>query len=142
MSTSPRAVAALLIVGSLFAGIVLGIAGDRAWLWHTHQFVPRHPPGFRSDRLVNHLDNQLHFTPQQKEAVKQIIDRHRQRIEAISANIRPQMRAEIDSTNAEIDKLLTPEQRAKFHDMQQRRMIHRGRGMERGFPPPPPPDGH
>ncbi len=139
MSTSPRAVAALLIVGALFAGIVLGIAGDRAWLWHTHQFVPRHAPRFMSDRLVDHLDHQLHFTPQQKEAVKQVVERHRARIEAISATIRPQMRAEIDSTNAEIDRLLTPEQRTRFHELQQRRLIHRGgRGMEHGLPPPPP----
>lgn len=135
MSTSPRAVAALLIAGALFAGIVLGIAGDRAWLWHTHQFMPHHPPGFRSDRLVNHLDDQLHFTPQQREAVKQIVDRHRARIESISTGLRGQMRQEIDATNAEIDKVLTPEQRVKFHEQQQRRMNRHMHGM----PPPPRP---
>ena len=132
MSTSPRAVAALLIVGALIAGVVLGIAGDRAWLWHNHQIMIRGP---RLDRLVDHLDRQLHFTPQQRDAVKQIIARHRTRMEAVSASVRPQMRAEIESTNAEIEKVLTPEQQQKFRVMSSRmRRLH-----GRGGPPPPPP---
>lgn len=140
MSTSPRAAAALLIVGALLAGIVLGIAGDRAWLWHTHQLMPHGRPPL--GRLVEHLDEQLHFTPQQKQAVTQIIQNHQARMHALSDSIRPQMRAEIDATNAEIEKLLTPEQRTKFQTMQaqrqQRRMNRRG---QRGMPPPaaPPP---
>ena len=141
MSTSPRAAAALLIAGALLAGVVLGIAGDRAWLWHTRQLMPRHPP--RLGTLVEHLDRQLNFTPQQKQAVTQIVERHRERIEALSASIRPQMRAELDATNAEIEKLLTPEQRTKFQQLQQRHINRRRqRGVERGLPPPPPPDAH
>ena len=141
MSTSPRAAAALLIAGALLAGVVLGIAGDRAYLWHTHQLLPHHPP--RLGLLVEHLDRELHFTPQQKQAVTQVIERHRQRIEAISASVRPQMRAELDATNAEIEKLLTPEQRTKFQQLQQRHINRRRqRGVERGLPPPPPPDAH
>jgi Spy/CpxP family protein refolding chaperone len=139
VSTSPRAAAALLIAGALLAGMVLGIAGDRAWLWHTRQLAPRHAP--RLGMLVEHLDRELHFTPQQKQAVTQVIDSHRKRIEAISASVRPQMRAELDATNAEIEKLLTPEQRAKFQQLQQRHINRRRqRGAERGLPPPPPPD--
>lgn len=131
MSTSPRAAAALLIAGSLVAGIVLGVAGDRAWMhWH---HTPRAP---RLERLVEHLDNQLHFTPEQKSAVSQIIARHRARIEAITANTRPQIRQEIEATNAEIEKVLTPEQRQKFQDLSQRMRQHR-RGMRPAGPPPP-----
>ena len=133
MSTSPRLVAALLIAGALVAGVVLGVAGDRAWM-HWHRNSPRAP---HLDRLVEHLDRTLDLTPQQRESVKQIIDRHRQRIEAISASVRPQMRQEIDSTNAEIEKILTPEQRTKFRDMQQRHINRRGpRGMRPALPPP------
>lgn len=147
MSTSPRAAATLLIVGALFAGVVLGIAGDRAWLWHTHQMMPRHAPRL-GQLLVEHLDHELNFTPQQKQMVTQIVERHRARIEAISASIRPQMRQELDATNAEIDKVLTPEQRTKFQALQlhrqQRRMNRRGpRGaMAPGLPPSAPPDAH
>ena len=133
MSTSPRAAAALLIVGALIAGVVLGIAGDRAWMhWHR----PPHPP--RLERLVEHLDSELHFTPQQKDAVTQIVARHRARIEAIAANTRPQMRQEIEATNAEIEKVLTPEQRQKFQTLSQH-MRQRHRGMRPAGPPPPQP---
>ena len=134
MSTSPRVVAALLIVGALIAGVVLGVAGDRAWMhWHR----PPRAPHF--DRVVEHLDHALDLTPQQHESVKQIVARHGSRIEAISASIRPQMRQEIDAMNAEIEKVLTPEQRNKFQQLQQRHMNRRGpRGM-RGMPPPPQP---
>jgi Spy/CpxP family protein refolding chaperone len=89
--------------------------------------------------LVEHLDRQLNFTPQQKQAVTQIIERHRQRIEAISASVRPQMRAELDATGAEIEKVLTPEQRTKFQSLQLHRQRRMNRhGIERGMPPPPP----
>ena len=123
MSTSPRAAAALLIIGALIAGVVLGVAGDRAYL-HMHR-GSRTPP---LARLVEHLDSQLHFTPQQKQAVQQIVERHHARMSAISASIRPQMRQEIDSTNAEIEKILNPEQREKFRGISSRMRRHRGPG--------------
>jgi Spy/CpxP family protein refolding chaperone len=131
VSTSPRAAAALLIVGALIAGVVLGVAGDRAWM-HSHR-LQRAP---RLDRLVEHLDHELQFTPQQRDAVKQIVERHRQRIQALSESIRPQMRQELDATNAEIEKVLTPEQRPKFQALSQR-MRQRHRGMRPAGPPPP-----
>ena len=85
--------------------------------------------------LLLHLDHELHLTPQQKEAVRQIVQQRHARIEAIVATTRPQMRQEIESMNAEIDKVLTPEQRQKFESLSQR-MHQRHRGM-RGGPPPP-----
>jgi Spy/CpxP family protein refolding chaperone len=134
----------LLIVGALLAGVVLGIAGDRAYLWHSHQLMPRHAPHL--GMIVEHLDRQLNFTPQQKAAVTQIVERHRQRIEALSASVRPQMRQELDATNAEIEKVLTPEQRTKFQQLQQQRQQRRNRrgprGAVPGMPHPPPPDAH
>jgi Spy/CpxP family protein refolding chaperone len=144
VSTSPRAAAALLVVGALLAGVVLGIAGDRAYLWHAHRIAPPH--GARIGMLVEHLDHELNFTPQQKQQAAQIIERHRARMEALSASIRPQMRQELDATGAEIEKILTPEQRTKFQSMQlhrqQHRMNRRGHGPAPGLPGPPPPDVH
>ena len=133
MSTSPRTAAALLIVGALLAGVVLGIAGDRAWMhWHRPSRAPH------LDRVIEHLDHVLDLTPQQHESVKQIVQRHGVRIGAISTSIRPQMRQEIDSMNAEIENVLTPEQRTKFQQLQQRRINRHGpRGMRPAMPPPP-----
>src|SRR5437764_253383 len=64
-----------------------------------------------------------------------------------SASVRPQVRQELDATNAEIEKVLTPEQRTKFEALQlqhrRQRMNRRGaHGMAPGLPPAPPPDVH
>src|SRR5437588_12253793 len=106
--------------------------------------MPHHPPRLGLV-LVEHLDRELNFTPQQKQAVTQIIERHRARMETLSASIRPQMRQELDATSAEIEKVLTPEQRTKYESLQlhrqQRRMNRRGpRRVPPGLPGPPPPD--
>ena len=36
------------------------------------------------------------------------------------ANVRPQVRQELDATNAEIETILTPTQKAKFADLRMR----------------------
>lgn len=126
-ATSPRTTAVLLIVGALLGGIVIGGAGDRAYLIWRHRILP--PPNamrHMSERIVNRLDDQLHFSPQQRAAVQQIIDRHRARIEAIWASVRPQTRQEIDATNAEIEKVLTPDQQVKFREIRNRHPHERG----------------
>ena len=140
--TNTRTMAALVVVAALIAGAVLGVVGDRAYLWHEHRLTPgARAERFVAGRIVEHLDRELHFTPQQKAAVQQIIDQHRARIDAISAAVRPQMRQEIEATNAEIEKVLTPEQLTKFRDlhmrMMQRHNSRRGpHGMTPGVPPP------
>jgi Spy/CpxP family protein refolding chaperone len=107
--------------------------------WHARPHAPR------LDRLVEHLDRALNLTPQQHESVRLIVQRHAERMSQISASVRPQMRQEIDSTNAEIEKVLTPEQRTKFQQLQQQRQQRRNRRGSRGpagMPPHPPPDAH
>jgi len=130
VSTSPRTTAALLVIGALLGGIVLGAAGDRALLVWQHRLLPSHRRlETASQRIVNHLDRELHFTTGQRAEVQQIIDRHRQRIEAIWASVRPQTRQEIDATNAEIDRVRTPDQQAKFKTMRANMQQHGPRGM-------------
>jgi hypothetical protein len=131
---SPRTTAALLIIAALIAGGVLGVAGDRFYL----QWRPRHNPRM-SHMIVDHLSRELDLTAQQKTAVQQIVDRHRARIDAITATTRPQIRQEIDATNNEIEKVLQPAQLAKFRQMRARfGQHHRGRGFGTpgGGPPP------
>ena len=113
---------------AFIAGVFVGIAGDHLLI--IHHLFPRH---FGSRPILDRLDRELHLTAQQKTQVQQILDRHRARIEAAMSNVRPQIRAEIDATNAEIDKILTPDQRAQFAKMKMR-MPHRRNGT--GAPPP------
>ena len=118
-----------MVIAAFVGGVFVGIAGDHFYLFHR-----RRPPfgQFVTRRIVEHLDRELNLTSQQKAAVEHIIDQHHTRIDALMSGIQPQVRAEIDAANAEIDKILTPQQRDQFNKM---RMRIRGR---RHGPPSPP----
>ena len=133
-TTSPsktRTTAVVVVIVAFIAGFIVGVAGDRFYLFR--HFPPRHMSEFVAHRIVDRMDRELHFTPQQKAQVQQIIDRHRVRIDALMSGVRPQVRQELDATNAEIEKILTPDQRVQFSKMRMRM------GGRRGMPPPGPP---
>ena len=113
---------------AFIAGLFAGIAGDRLYF---HRMFPGRRD-FGSAHIVDRLNRELHFSSQQKTEVQQIFDRHRVRIDALMSGVRPQIRQELDATNAEIDKILTPDQRATFAKI-------RMRMQRRGMAPPPPP---
>ena len=127
-ASNTRTTAVVVVIIAFVAGVIVGVAGDH--LFFIHHLFQR---GFVARRIADRLDHELHLTAQQKIQVQQILDRHRTRIDAIMSGARPQIRQEIDATNAEIEKILTPEQRAQFAKMRMRMPGHRGLG-----PPPPP----
>ncbi|HEX9162669.1 MAG TPA: hypothetical protein VF980_13270 [Thermoanaerobaculia bacterium] len=105
-------------------GAVVGIVGDRLFL------LRRGMPQRSASAIVARLDRQLHFTDQQRAQVTEIITRHQQKIVSIWSGVRPAVRQEIEGANAEIDRVLTPEQRAKFSSMRMRLMPrHPGGGI-------------
>jgi hypothetical protein len=123
--SSARAIAVVTVIATLIVGFLLGVVADRAWI--VRHGLPRsvRTQRFTTDRIVTRLDGELHFTDQQRAQVTQIIQARQQRIAAIQTAVRPQIRAEIDQANAEIDKILTPEQRTKFQQIKMR--VHRPR---------------
>jgi hypothetical protein len=130
--SSAKIIAVVVVIVAFFAGLLVGVAGDRFYLIRTRQFFPHRAMQFASRRIVDHLDRSLHLAAQQKIEIQGIIDRHRARMESIMSGIRPQMRQEIDTANGEIEKVLTPDQRAQFAKMR----MHMG--PRRGFGPPGP----
>jgi hypothetical protein len=122
------------VTAVFIGGLLVGIAGDRFYLFHHHRLFPGpRNAQFATRRIVDHLDRELHFNAQQKTEVQKIIDRHHVRIDAVMTGIQPQVRSEIDAANAEIDKILTPEQRDRFKAIRMRMGSRR-----HGFAPPPP----
>lgn len=122
MSTrsSARTIAVVTVIATLIAGFLIGVVADRVWLLrHGPRFGSR-AQRFTTERIVNRLDHELDFTPQQRTQVTQIIQARQKRIGVIQAAVRPQIRAEIDQTNAEIEKILTPAQRTKFEQLKMR----------------------
>lgn len=127
MSTrsSARTIAVVTVIATLIVGFLIGVVADRVWLYrHGPRFGSR-AQRFTTERIVKRLDGELHFTEQQRTQVTQIVQARQKRIAAIQSGVRPQIRAEIDQTNAEIEKILTPEQRTKFDQLKMR--IHRPR---------------
>jgi len=117
-------VAGGILLLTFVAGIVLGAVGDRVLLWF-------HPPHYPSAKfLAARLDRRLHFSPEQRKEVERILTQRQDRIRQIWDSVRPQVRQEIDQTNAEIERILTPEQKAEFEKIRMRLMPRRdGRGM-------------
>ena len=127
--SNTRTTALVVVIIAFVAGLFVGIAGDR--LYFHHMFPGRRD--FGSGRIVERLNRELHLTPDQKSQVQKIVDSHRTHIEAIMSPVRPEIHKELDATNAEIEKILTPDQRTQFQ-----KMLARMPGR-RGMPPPPPP---
>jgi hypothetical protein len=138
-SVSPsrtRTTAALSVIAIFIGGLLVGIAGDRFYLLHTRRLFPSDRGArFATRRIVEHLDRDLHLSSQQRIDVQRIIDQHHVRIDSVMSGIQPQVRAELEAANAEIDKILTPEQREQFKKMRMRAPFPR----RHGFAPPPPP---
>ncbi|MCU1229993.1 MAG: hypothetical protein JWO97_2877 [Acidobacteria bacterium] len=116
-----------VVIIAFACGILIGIAGDHAWLIYQRRIMPPHFPGRVPRMFVEHLSRKLDLTPQQRTEVEKILERRRARVEAIRATAHK----EIDETNAEIEKVLTPEQRKKFVEL---KMKIAGRGGH--FPRP------
>jgi Spy/CpxP family protein refolding chaperone len=130
VSSNTRTAAVAVVVVAFVAGILVGVAGDHLYLIKSGRLSPRHASSrFAADRMTDRLTHELDLSPQQKTQVQQIIERHRAKIDATMANVRPQVRQELDATNAEIEKVLTPEQKTKFANL---RMRIGARRRERG----------
>jgi Spy/CpxP family protein refolding chaperone len=119
VSSNTRAAAIAVVVVAFIAGILVGVAGDHLYLIRSGRLSPRHGR-FSAERMTDRLTHQLDLTPQQKTQVQQIIERHRAKIDATMANVRPQVRQEVEATNAEIETVLTPAQKTKFADLRMR----------------------
>jgi Spy/CpxP family protein refolding chaperone len=119
VSSNTRAAAIAVVVVAFIAGILAGVAGDHLYLIRSGRLSPRHGR-FSTERMTDRLTHQLDLTQQQKTQVQQIIERHRAKIDATMANVRPQVRQEVEATNAEIETVLTPEQKTKFADLRMR----------------------
>lgn len=140
MSATKTTIAAVLVVAITFgAGIAVGVFVDRALM--VRQGRPDHVPPFASNMMAQRLARHLDLTPAQRRQVEQILERRHARMNKLWSSVQPDVRREIESTNEEIERVLTPQQRAEFEKLKMR--MHgpgpRGRRpMHRGGPPPPP----
>lgn len=125
-ATKTTLVAVLVLVLTFGAGFIAGAAAH-------HLFMHREPvPAFATHVMLNRLDRRLNLTDAQRKQVEEILQRRRATINAMWSGVRPRIREELVATNAEIEKVLTPAQRAKFAKI--RMQLLRQAGKERKAP--------
>ncbi len=146
MMTRHMAAAALLI--SVFvAGGAAGFAFERVVGDHPGRMDGRHPlrrPPFDEGRrpdggfggprdVAGNLAERLELTEEQRARIVEIMERRQAESAAFFEDIRPRLQAQLDSANAEIRAILTPEQVERFD-----RYLDEGRSLfSRRFGPPP-----
>jgi Spy/CpxP family protein refolding chaperone len=94
-----------------------------------------HTPGRpqpHAEWVTNRLTDQLGLTAAQRVLVDSIVTRRMAERRDLMAPIRERMRQLLDSTRADVEAVLTPEQRAKLDKLRARGDDRRG-----GGPPPP-----
>ena len=125
--TKTIVIAALALVVTFIAGFIVGAVVDRFLTMHRPGF--RRPPAMVADAMLERLDNRLDLTDQQRVQIESILEKRHERIHSLQESIHPKVQAEIQQTNAEIERVLTPEQREKFQKLKMR-MHPRGKGRK------------
>lgn len=128
------AVAILLAVfaAGAFGGAALALVfgGPRHRLMEREVFDVRRPgppalPGDHEGALFLKtpapLAAELDLDDAQRERVERLMEEQAQKAERLMAETEPRMKALIDSTNAAIEEVLTPEQRERFREIRERR---------------------
>lgn len=133
----------LIIVATLLIGIIIGALGSGFVI---HRFA-RHMPDMRHrDLFVERMVETIDPSPDQEEAIRDILTRHAEEFAEISDSFHRDASALFDSLRAELDPVLTEEQKAKLEERGRRvrRLMKHpgppGRRWPGEKPPPPPPD--
>lgn len=110
----------------LAAGLAAGAAGG---LWLGRRAGPE--PRERYTRMVERFSSQLDLTEAQRSQVKAILEAKRGRVQALRAQLQPRFQEIRESTRAELRRVLTPDQQARFDrfeaEWRARRDAERGR---------------
>jgi len=75
-----------------------------------------HDPGRHRPLQLEKLQSQLNLSEKQSQRVAEIISTHHERLRNHFSQIRPQSHQIIKEMTMQIDSVLTPEQRQKFHE--------------------------
>ncbi len=143
----PRTLAGLVVVLTFVVGALAGAVTDRS-MTRARAAETRRPPERRGppgspqeragreqhrERFVQQLTRELSLTPSQVAKIDTITRNREQRMNALWREVQPRVRTLLQETRAEIDQVLTPEQRAKLQQM--RKQHEAARARQGGGPP-------
>jgi len=98
---------------------------------------PVSPRAFVSGEVVDRLTDELELNSDQRDSVDAIFRRHRAVTRDQLSAVYPRLRASVDSATAQIRRVLTPEQQARFDEMSIPAGGPRGPRFDPGGPRPP-----
>lgn len=81
-----------------------------------------------SKEFVRHLNDTLHLTPEQRDAIAKIVAEGQERNHVLWTNVAPQMRKVMQDVNEEIRAQLTPGQLKQFEELMKQRPARRPPG--------------
>ncbi len=127
ISTRTKLIAAFVLV--FVAGIACGFFGT------SHLILQHFHRGKLNSHLRSHLEHQLQLTPEQRQKIGPIIDSAALQLEAERTHTARRVRDVFVATHNEIEPFLTPEQKTRLREMEERhqRLLQRS-----GFEAPPP----
>ena len=115
-----RLVAGLVVVLVLLAGIAIGFFAHQSMAWRhgTPGFGVGGPhagrPGAIKSHMLERLDHDLKLTPDQHARIDTVLTKREEDLRALMAQTRPQFDSIAARTRAQIQAVLTPEQRDEF----------------------------
>jgi Spy/CpxP family protein refolding chaperone len=150
LTAGPRMLAALLLVFAVAVGFLGGILVDRLLLAPPESEAVTAPaPGPRPagelrgprgpgdpGRYLDFIDRELALTAEQRARIEAILLAQQERMDEITRESRPLIRALAEQTRERIQQTLTPEQQARFEALRRERDRRSGRGT--GSMPPTP----
>ena len=110
---------------------------------HMHQaFFARMAPASMAQHMKERMRAELKLTPDQMQKISPIIDRTASQLQTVRDQTMQNVHEIFSQSHREMEPLLTPEQRVKLKQMEERhrRLLH-GHGFMPPGPPPPPPPG-
>lgn len=114
MTGKVRTKTALILVGTLLLGVVLGALATGVFVRHRihHLRKLRTPAGFTQEMM-----QAIEPTgPEQRDALRTALESHVRNMRDIRERYRKELRAEVDSMHAAAGDLLTPEQQERMRE--------------------------
>jgi hypothetical protein len=105
----------MMLLGSaiLLCGMIIGAGLMATVLWERFQHSVRDPKRM-PERIVDDMRDGLGLSNDQADRIRAIIARHRDEFEAIRMEMEPRIQAHMDQVGAEIQQVLTVQQREEW----------------------------
>lgn len=126
--TRSRLGAVLMLLGTFLLGGLLGGAATSLADLRAHKKHRDRPRLSYVDRLAADLT----LTEAQRDSVQAVLDRHQPAMDSLWQLFRPLLQSERQVIRNEIGALLTPDQLAKYRELQRQDSLRRATEMERG----------